>query len=156
MSVSRVSQRLSLQNGLEVGGLSSDDAVLPRAAGGIVLFADSGVPKYKDASGTVYTFQPVVAPPVTTQVISGNYLAATTDQILLVQNNAPVTITLPDQILFTGGVLHIVDSNWSAKTHPITVIGQGGDQIQNEPTALINRNGITLSLCASLTGWNVV
>lgn len=61
---------------------------------------------------------------LTTTVVTGDYIVHTADQLLLIDNAAPVEITLPDAV-DTKNKRFIV-KKISNNTYPVTVISTGG------------------------------
>ena len=92
--------------------------------------------------------------PVTvTDVTTSTYTALSTDYMLCVLTNGPVTITLPTGIL--GTVYIIKDCFGDANNNPITIEGTGG-QLVDGSTATINSPYGAIQLIFNGTDWSIV
>lgn len=88
-----------------------------------------------------------------TDVTTQTYTATSTDYMLSVLTNGPVTITLPIGIL--GAVYIIKDSLGDANNNPITIQGTGG-QLVDGSIATINSPYGSLQLIFNGTEWSIV
>lgn len=93
------------------------------------------------------------SPVTVTEVTTPTYTALSTDYMLCVLTNGPVTITLPTGIL--GTVYIIKDCFGDANNNPITIEGSGG-QLVDGNVAIINTPYGALQLIFNGVDWSIV
>jgi len=93
------------------------------------------------------------SPVSVTDVATPTYTALSTDYMLCVLTNGPVTITLPTGI--RGTVYIVKDCFGDANNNPITIQGTGG-QLVDGSTATINSPYGSIQLIFNGTDWSIV
>lgn len=93
------------------------------------------------------------SPVAVTDVATPTYTALSTDYMLCVLTNGPVTITLPTGIL--GTVYIVKDCFGQANINPITIQGTGG-QLVDGSIATINSPFGSIQLIFNGTDWSIV
>jgi hypothetical protein len=131
---------------------NSSQAVIARViAGAGIQIASTGV----DTGTGDVTITATGGGVLNISIKTGSYTLQATDDIILVNNTASVTMTLPTAVGKAGKVFYIkkIASN---NNHEITIDPSGTEQIEGESDLTIKIAGTAIAIVSDGTSWHII
>lgn len=88
-------------------------------------------------------------------LVTTNYTANRKDYYIGVNSATPCTITLPSRAIKKGRLLVVKDESGNCSTNPITVVAEDGGTIDNDTSAIMGINNMTLQFIYR-DGWRII